>query len=121
MAVCIDEARALIDEQVSFILRSLRNALRKQFARTNKMGILNLSKTRGDFFAILREKTSKVANFSTAPPFDMMPAKNDFGTPDKLLLPLFAIDTFNSFAKDDKKIHSDGSEKATWALFRYPN
>lgn len=118
--ICLDEARTLLDEKGSLLFRSLRDALRKQFARTNKEGTLNLTKPQGDFFAIILDTTYKVANFS--PPVRHDPSQKrlrDLGAKPKLFPPLYAIDTINIFPKGSEKRLPDGSNEATLSLFRY--
>lgn len=116
--ICLDEARMLLDGGESLLFRSFRDAIRSRFARTSKKGTLNLVKSQGDFFALLLDTTSKVANFSPPVTVDHS-QKRHRGAGGQLFPPLFAIDTINVFAKDSKKRHPDGSEEATMDLFHY--
>lgn len=99
------------------MFRSFRDAIRSRFARTSKKGNLNLTKAQGDFFALLLDTTSKVANFSPPLTSDRsQKVKRDTG---QLFPPLYAINTISVFAKDSQKRHPDGSEEATLDLFHY--
>lgn len=116
--ICLDEARTLLDGEESLLFQSFRDAIRSRFARTSKMGNLNLTKPQGDFFALLLDTTSKVANFSPPVTSDQS-QKRRWGAGGQLFPPLFTIDTINTFARDSKKRHPDGSEEATIDLFHY--
>lgn len=116
--ICLDEARTLLDEEESLLFQSFRDAIHSRFACTSKMGNLNLTKPQGDFFMLLLDTTSKVANFSPPVTSDHS-QKRRWGAGGQLFPPLFAIDTINTFARDSKKRHPDGSEEATIDLFHY--
>lgn len=115
--ICLDEARVLIDEEGSILFRSFRDAIRSRFSRTSKKGNLNPSKPQGDFFALLLDTTSTVANFS--PPLTSDRSQKVMRDTGQLFSPLYAIDTINVFAKDSQRRHPDGSEEATLDLFYY--
>lgn len=117
--VCLDEARTLVDSKESLLFRSLREAMRKQFVMTYKAGNLNLTRPQGDFFAILLDTTSKVADFS--PPTRHDGTQKQLREGGKLFPPLYTIDTFNIFIKDNKKrlLFPDGSQDFALELFGY--
>ncbi|ODM15787.1 hypothetical protein SI65_08627 [Aspergillus cristatus] len=68
----VSEARALLDEQDSYIAFAMRCAQKAIHAHQKKQES-KLRRAQGDFFAILLDKTSRVANF-------LIPAKSDLGT-----------------------------------------
>lgn len=117
--VCLDEARTLVDSKESLLFRSLREAMRKQFVMTYKAGNLNLTRPQGDFFAILLDTTSKVAGFS--PPTRHDGTQKQLREGGKLFPPLYTIDTFDIFIKDNKKrlLFPDGSQDFALELFGY--
>ena len=116
--ICLDEARTLLDGEGSVLFRSFRDAIRSRFARTSKTGDLNPTKPQGDFFALLLDTTSKVANFSPPVTSDHS-QKRQRGAGRQLFPPLYAIDTINIFTSDGNKSYPDGSEEATIDLFHY--
>lgn len=116
--ICLDEARALLDGEGSPLFRSFREAVRSRFARTSKTGALNLAKSRGDYFALILDTTSKVANFS--PPMTSDHSQKVRQSTGGLLFPsLFAIDTINIFGGNNTKREPDGSEQSAIELFHF--
>ena len=106
--LCFDEARELIDSRESLLFRSLRTALRNCFEM--KSGPKN---TWGDFFGVLLDTTSKVAN---SPPSIL----DSEGYGRRLFPPIYQIKTMdvlidNSYSAEEEV----GSPEAAIKLFRY--
>ncbi|RMJ24574.1 hypothetical protein PHISP_04561 [Aspergillus sp. HF37] len=120
---CVDEARALLDEEGSMPFRSLRTALRQLFGRSDKTKPLDIDSTVCDWFGIFLDTTSRVANFSPPARIDrsqrQVPGDEPWGDRNwNLFPPIFSIDTFDLFANSDHAMYPDGSEQATASLFR---
>lgn len=117
--ICIDEARALLDSTNSMLFRSFREAARNRFQATKK-GSSSMSMVPGDFFALVLDTTSRVANFSPPARHDRSQKVNRLfdDTPRKLFPPIYAIDTLDVFANNKEDQVQDGSGDAVSSLFR---
>lgn len=97
-------------------IRSLRQALRDryQWTRTPKEAL-----PLGDFFGILLDTASRVANFS--PPLRLDPSQkvvDRMGHGRRLLPPIYQVQTTDIFAQMDEP-GEDGSASAALQLFRF--
>lgn len=115
---CFDEARELIDDQVSLKFRSLREALGHCFDRSSLSRYTGLP--RAAFFAVFLDTNSKITNFS--PPAhsdDSQKALNPTVDSKKLLPPIYAIDTTDVFRDPNfAQQPQDGSYEAALKLFQ---
>ncbi|KZZ88380.1 hypothetical protein AAP_04952 [Ascosphaera apis ARSEF 7405] len=121
MVLCLDEARVLLekdsslydntDEEEISLFRAFQRAARER--RGYPIGRLCC-----DFFAVLLDTHSKVANFSPAAIFD--PSQKVLATTaSKLFPPIYSLNTFDSFAQRSEVLGLNGTRTALSTMFRY--
>lgn len=100
--ICIDEARALLDAAGNNrVFRAFRHGARDVSDR--------------DFFAVLLDTTSHVANFSPTALVD--PSQKSVPKPVYIFEPIYSINTYDAFAESEPCV-VDGTEETCRSIFK---
>ncbi|KAI5287713.1 hypothetical protein KEM54_005802 [Ascosphaera aggregata] len=121
MILCLDEARALLgpsdsSDHINNITELSSFRAFRRAARECRDYVLDGNQC--DFFALLLDTNSKVANFSPAAAFDpSQKVKSDSAA--NLYPPIYTINTFDSFALKGVALGLNGSPEALATMLRY--